>query len=85
MNAIRQNYIYFGETDISDLIDTEEGTLHWIPEKDLLKREFTKTFGPMLNHYINTPDMLKRVVVGVAENDNGKVNMSWPVVEDFEN
>ncbi|GBU28222.1 hypothetical protein R84B8_01780 [Treponema sp. R8-4-B8] len=29
-NIIRQNYIYFGETDIKKFTDTEEGTLHWI-------------------------------------------------------
>ena len=83
-NAIRQNYVYFGETDVSGIIDTKEGTLHWIHEKDLLNREFTKTFEAMLKHYINMPDKQKRVVVGVAENHFGKLNMTWSVVEDFE-
>jgi hypothetical protein len=27
-NIIRQNYIYFGETDTKELIETEEGTLY---------------------------------------------------------
>ncbi len=34
-NTMRQNYIYFGETDIEHFTDTVEGELHWIPENDL--------------------------------------------------
>jgi 8-oxo-dGTP diphosphatase len=53
-NTIRQNYIYFGETNRKEVINTEEGTLHWISEKDLLKREYTKTYTEMMKHYMNT-------------------------------
>lgn len=83
-DVIRQNYVYFGETDVSDVTDTEEGTLHWIPEAELLEREFTKTYDAMLKHYIKVSDENAPVVVGVAENMGGKLHMSWSTVEDFE-
>lgn len=82
-NTIRQSYIYFGETDIENVIDTDEGELAWVPENELLNRTYTKTFGLMLKHYAQTPDE-ERVVVGVAENDNGQCRMTWSAVEDFD-
>ena len=83
-NVIRQSYIYFGETDKCNFSDTREGALCWVPEAELLDREFTKTFDAMLRHYICTPDEKGRVVVGVAENIGDKLHMSWSVLEDFE-
>ena len=82
-DTIRQNYIYFGETDTLEFKDSDEGTLYWIPESALFNREYTKTFDAMLRHYTNTPDKLGRVVVGVAENDDGRLRMTWSAVEDF--
>jgi 8-oxo-dGTP diphosphatase len=83
-DTLRQNYVYFGETDIAKVIDTDEGTLHWIDENELLNREFTKTFDAMMKHYIYYGGKEKRVIFGVAENSNGEPRMNWSVVEDFE-
>ena len=47
-DEIRQSYIYFGDTSESDLVQTDEGKLFWIPCNELLKREYTKTFTAML-------------------------------------
>ena len=81
--CISHSYVYFGETDAAPTLTTPEGTLHWIPESRLLERPYTATFGAMLRHYVTTPDPL-RVVVGCAENDNGKCRMAWTAIEDFE-
>jgi len=35
-NIVRQNYIYFGKTNITKILDTEEGSLHWIQENELV-------------------------------------------------
>ncbi|MGE5654953.1 MAG: NUDIX domain-containing protein [Bacillota bacterium] len=83
-DVIRQNYIYFGATDVSELTATNEGTLHWIPESELLDREFTQTFAAMLDHYIHTPAPQRRIVVGTAESRAGRLQMGWSTVEDFE-
>jgi 8-oxo-dGTP diphosphatase len=82
-DTIRQTYIYFGETDAEPSITTDEGELYWIPQNELLNRTYTKTFSAMLEHYLTTPDT-ERVIVGVAENDNGNCRMVWSAIEDFE-
>lgn len=82
-DTIRQTYIYFGETDAEAVDKTDEGKLYWIPESELLNRTYTATFAAMIGHYLKTPDS-KRVIVGVAENDNGKCSMVWSAIEDFE-
>jgi hypothetical protein len=65
-------------------VDTEEGTLHWISEKDLLNREYTKTYMEMMKHYINTPDPEEGIIIGIAGTENKKLRMNWTILEDFE-
>jgi len=81
---IRQSYIYFGETAKTDIIQTDEGNLSWVECKELLNREYTKTFAAMLEHYSSRNLNDSAVYVGVAENDNGKLRMNWSRCEDFE-
>ena len=83
-NEIRQSYIYFGETEQTELSQTDEGELFWIPCSELLEREYTKTFTAMLEHYIKRDDNDNSVYVGVADDDNSKLKMSWARCEDFE-
>ena len=83
-DEIRQSYIYFGETEQTDVIETDEGELFWIAHGDLLKREYTKTFAAMLEHYINRNQDDRAVYVGVAENDGGNLRMNWSRCEDWE-
>ena len=82
-NIIRHSYVYFGETDVIEFIETDEGTLHWVPESELLDREYTQTFAAMMQHYVYTP-VDGHVVIGVAENKAGSLHMNWAVVEDFD-
>lgn len=83
-NEIRQNYIYFSETIVSDVIQTDEGVLFWIPQEKLLEREYTATYAAMLEHYTKREQNDNAVYVGVAENNNGKLKMNWSKCEDFE-
>jgi 8-oxo-dGTP diphosphatase len=84
-NIIRQNYIYFGETDVKEIVNTEEGTLHWIKEENLLEKEYTKTYTEMVKHYIQNKSIYKdKIIVGIAGNESGGLKMSWSILEDFE-
>ena len=83
VDAIRYSYVYFGETDVTDVVDTDEGSLHWVPEEELLDREYTQTFAAMMRHYVHTPED-GRVVVGVTGNSANGLHMNWAVLEDFE-
>ncbi|MDR3310811.1 MAG: NUDIX domain-containing protein [Oscillospiraceae bacterium] len=82
-DSIRQHYVYFGATDAVEFADCGEGTLHWIPEAELFKREFTETFEAMLRHYTSAERDNERVVAGVAGNVGGRLHMLWSAVEDF--
>jgi 8-oxo-dGTP diphosphatase len=82
-NIIRQNYIYFGETDKNEFIDTEEGTLHWIEEENLLTKEYTKTYTEMMKHYLQNK-YNKKIIVGITRNELNGLKMNWSILEDFE-
>jgi len=82
-DCVNHSYVYFGETDAEPSIMTDEGTVHWIPEGELLDRKLSATFRAMLEHYLYTPDPA-HVMIGCAENDNGKSRMVWAKLEDFD-
>jgi 8-oxo-dGTP diphosphatase len=81
-DVIWQSYIYFGETNADPSVVTDEGTLHWIPEDELLNRQFTVTFTHMLRHYLAHKDE-ERVTVGAAENMGSECVMRWTVIDGF--
>ena len=83
-NEIRQSYVYFGETDMSDITQTDEGVLSWIPCGELQKRKYTATYASMLEHYENRSGNDRAVYVGVASDSGGKLAMNWSKCEDFE-
>jgi 8-oxo-dGTP diphosphatase len=83
-NIIRQNYLYFGETDKKSFINTDEGTLHWIKEENLLEKEYTKTYTEMMKHYLQNKSAYKeKIIVGIAGNESNKLKMNWSMLEDF--
>ena len=82
-NIIRQSYIYFGETKVEKFIDTEEGTLHWINEEDLLSKEYTKTYTEMVKHYLKNK-LCEKIFAGIAGKESNGLKMNWSIVEDFD-
>ena len=83
-DEISQSYIYFGETTQEEVIQTEEGTLFWVPESEWTDRQFSSTFSMMLTHYKKRKKEDRAVYVGVAEDDLGKLRIIWAKCEDFE-
>lgn len=83
-DEIRQSYIYFGQTTVTDVIQTDEGELFWIPYVELLAREYTATYAAMLEHFTKRSTCDQAVYVGVSENDNGALRMNWARCVDFD-
>jgi 8-oxo-dGTP diphosphatase len=84
-NTIRQYFIYFGETDADEIVNSKEGTLHWIKEEELLTKEYSRTFAEMLKHYFqNKSEPEEKIIVGVAGGESNELKMSWSILEDYE-
>jgi 8-oxo-dGTP diphosphatase len=81
-DVIWQSYIYFGGTSAEPSVTTDEGELHWIPEDELMNRQYTVTFTHMLRYYLAHKDD-ERVTVGAAANAGGECVMRWTAIEDF--
>ncbi|MDW0118648.1 NUDIX domain-containing protein [Sporosarcina thermotolerans] len=62
-DEIRQHYIYFGNTSKKNLINTDEGVLHWIDHSKVLNLKMPLTVNHMLKHFLNNPDQ-KSLFIG---------------------
>jgi 8-oxo-dGTP diphosphatase len=82
-DEIHQSYVYFGETAQTEVVQTSEGELHWVPENELTDRAYTKTFAAMLEHYTKREPGDRAVYVGVADGEDGELQMTWSRCEDF--
>ena len=82
-NIVYQNYVYFGETDEEKFIDTEEGKLHWIEEKNLLKLEFEKNFMELIEHYLQNK-FYGKIIIGTTGKESNTLKMNWSILESFE-
>ena len=77
---MRITYIFFGKTSKNDIIQSEEGELFWISEKDLLHRKYSKHIAVMLEHYVKRDACDGSVYAGILSNDEIK----WMPFEDCE-
>jgi 8-oxo-dGTP diphosphatase len=84
-NEIRNNYIYFGNSNKREVVDTDEGKLYWVAKNELLNREFTDTIRIMLTHYLELGSKENDVLVGVAKCESNKPYMNWTLLQDWEN
>ena len=72
-NEIRQNYYFFAEMKEEDeqinatrKIESNEGKLQWVQERDLLKLEMPFTAKEVIRHYLDTGKDSGAVYGGVA-------------------
>ena len=86
-DEIYQSYIYFGNTNKSELIGTDEGELEWVKTKELLQKEFSVTYSVMLKHYLNrNKKNEKTLYIGVATEKEHEHSMKIVFIKglDFE-
>jgi 8-oxo-dGTP diphosphatase len=65
---LRQQFIYSGHVKRRDFVDTDEGTLHWIPLGRVLDREIPYIYRKALKHYMSVGPQ-QHAWVGVANYD----------------
>ncbi|MCM3711116.1 NUDIX domain-containing protein [Sporosarcina luteola] len=76
-DEIRQHYIYIGNTKKMDVINSDEGTLHWIDLSKVLHLEMPMTVNHMLKHFFENPNS-QSVFVGSINQSR----MEWSCLEE---
>ncbi|WP_282941290.1 NUDIX domain-containing protein [Paenibacillus sp. RC67] len=79
---VRQQFIYTAEATRRNVVQTDEGILHWIPREQVLNREIPFIFHSLLAHYFeNGPST--HVWVGTAgHNDDSTPTVRWTALVD---
>lgn len=84
-NEIRIQYVYFADTDETQLIDCNEGSLHWIEDDELFKLKTTFTTKEILEEHFNNDSTSSKIRVGIVDEDDDIPCMQWSSIEDWNN
>lgn len=82
-NELRQQFIYFGTTTKTELHPTDEGTLHWIPSKEVFDYRLPDSNRLMLRHYFDTQPSTQ-AWVGTMYGEAGEPRIDWTLMSDWE-
>ncbi|MEK8131368.1 NUDIX hydrolase [Paenibacillus filicis] len=81
---VRQQFIYTAVTRKRDIIQSDEGVLHWIPRDEVLDREIPFIYRKLLEHYFQQPAS-PHVWVGTAGYEaSGEPAVHWTELIDPE-
>ena len=82
-SEIRIQYVYFGDTNCRDIVDTDEGELYWIDRSHLFDRQLSVTSKLSLEHYLSN-NQSNEIMVGTVFAVNSSPQMNWCPVQDWE-
>ncbi|RAV23051.1 hypothetical protein DQG23_02290 [Paenibacillus contaminans] len=81
-DEIRMQFVFFGSTDKTELVPSDEGELHWVEEARLIELNISTIIRKMLEHYSANRDD-KRVFVGtMTKTDEDKPSVQWSLMTD---
>ncbi|WP_028547694.1 NUDIX domain-containing protein [Paenibacillus sp. UNC451MF] len=79
---VRQQFIYTAETTRRNVVQTNEGILHWIPREQVLDREIPFIFHTLLAHYFDHGPS-QNIWVGTAgSSDDSSPTVRWTALVD---
>jgi 8-oxo-dGTP diphosphatase len=81
---IRQQFIYFAETENETVRDSEEGTLRWIPAGELLDLDLPKTTRSIFSRYFAGMFDRNKLYLGISKIGTGDDAIEWTAIEDFD-
>lgn len=76
------NYVYFGRTNTRNVLQNDEGTLHWIPKEEAMNRKFIDVLKLALKHYF-ADEKNDDVMVGVMQKEK-KSGIKWSTLMNME-
>lgn len=79
---IRQQYVYFGDTEHTNFISSDEGELFWIHKNDLLSLHMSKIIKFTIEHYLHNPNS-EHIYVGIITTSKEQVlSIQWSRLEE---
>ncbi|ASS65771.1 MULTISPECIES: NUDIX domain-containing protein [unclassified Paenibacillus] len=81
-DEIRIQYVYFGRTEKAELVNSDEGKLHWIAEHELTGLHLSAVIREMLLHYFRHRD--ERLVYSgtIKAGEDEEAVMQWSELKD---
>lgn len=76
-NEVRLQHIFFCQSTSRNFINSDEGELHWIPDKDLLSLEMSTTNQSALKHYFSKGQNNDALFIGIVKITNLKPELVW--------
>lgn len=82
-DEIRIQYVYFGSTSRNEFVESDEGELYWIDEREVCSLKLSAIVREMFNHYLANKNR-KEINVGVitADINPNKYIMQWSEIKD---
>ena len=81
---IRQQFIYFGETNTESVRQSDEGELFWIPEDRVMDLDMPQTTRLILGRYLAGGFDRNLLYLGVSKAGRGDDTVEWTTIEDFD-
>lgn len=78
------NYVYFGQTQKKDVIENEEGSLHWIDKSEVLNHKFFDAIQLCLEHYLSENKDREEVLVGLIYKEDSVSKIKFSLLEDMD-
>lgn len=77
-DEIRQQFVYFGNTEKTELIQTTEGELHWVDVSEIFKLMMPRILHLMMEHYFERQNDDGHIYVGTLTLTNDqKTEIQW--------
>lgn len=84
-DEIRIQYVFFGNVPSNPtLIESDEGSLYWIDNTDILNKSVSATTSEIIKHYNIRGRFTDKVYVGSMKLFKGNPEITWALLEDWE-
>jgi len=85
VQEIRIQYVFFGTVrKDSHLVESDEGSLHWVSYREIPNLNVSATTPEIAKHYRDVGRFTENIYVGSMKSSNGKPDITWILLEDWE-
>jgi 8-oxo-dGTP diphosphatase len=81
-DEIRIQYVFFGGTDKSELVSSDEGELHWISETEIRNLKISTIIRGMLEHHSRNKNTNHIFIGTLTITEQDEPSLQWSVMKD---